>query len=59
MFSRLIEEYFERINYRSNGIECRVKISMTEIYSERISDLLDNSKNDLRIRSDKNGGTFI
>jgi kinesin family protein 5 len=36
-----------------------MKISMVEIYNEKIKDLLDISKNDLKIRSNKKEGIFL
>ena len=31
---------------------------MVEIYNEKIRDLLNSKKNDLKIRSNKNSGTY-
>ena len=36
-----------------------MKISMIEIYNEKIRDLLDQTKFDLKIRSNKSQGIFL
>lgn len=36
-----------------------MKISMVEIYNEKIKDLLDLTKTDLKIRSNKKEGIFL
>lgn len=36
-----------------------MKMSIVEIYNEKIRDLLDNSKQDLKIRENKSQGIFI
>ena len=36
-----------------------MKISMVEIYNEKIKDLLDSTKNDLKIRSNQNMGIYL
>ena len=41
------------------NIESKIKISMIEIYNEKIKDLLDQTKFDLKIRSDKSRGIFL
>ena len=41
------------------NIEAKIKISMVEIYNEKIRDLIDVSKQDLKIRSNKKDGIFL
>lgn len=52
---RLVEDIFEAIADAEEGIEFTVKISYVEIYNEKIRDLLDNNKTNLRIRDSKQG----
>jgi kinesin family protein 5 len=42
-----------------DNIEAKMKVSMVEIYNEKIKDLLDSSRSDLKIRSNKTNGIFI
>lgn len=55
---RLVEAVFDAIEESVEGIEFTVKISYIEIYNERIHDLLDVSKVNLRIR-DSDKGVWI
>ena len=43
----------------SEDIDFQVKVSMIEIYREKIRDLLEPSKTNLQIHEDKNKGIFI
>lgn len=56
---RMVTTVFEAIGNSPDYIEFRLKISLVEIYMERLRDLLDISKNDLKIREDKNRGIYI
>lgn len=56
---RMIRTVFNRIETASENIEFTVKISMIEIYMERIKDLLDTSKDNLKIHEDKTKGVYI
>jgi kinesin family protein 5 len=51
---------FEKIDNASEDIEFTVKVSMVEIYLERIKDLLDPTKTNLKIKEDaKKKGVYI
>ena len=50
---RMVRTVFNRIETANESIEFTVKISMIEIYMERIKDLLDPSKDNLKIHEDK------
>lgn len=50
---RMVDTVFEHINEAPEHIEFRIKISIVEIYMEKIKDLLDNTKNNLIVREDK------
>lgn len=56
---RLISETLGRIDSSPKNIEAKMKISMVEIYNEKIRDLLDQNKQDLKIRANKKDGIFI
>ena len=50
---------FEKIETASEDIEFTVKISMIEIYMEKIADLLDPTKTNLKVHEDKSKGIYI
>ena len=54
---RIVETIFESIQNSDEHMEYTVKVSHVEIYMERIRDLLDPSKTNLRIRENK--GIYI
>ena len=56
---RMVRTVFNRIDNSSENIEFTVKVSMLEIYMEKIRDLLDPSKSNMQIKTDKNKGIFI
>jgi len=56
---RTIKDTFEFIRNTTESIEFTVKISMVEIYMEKVMDLIDPSRKDLNIREDKVKGIFI
>ena len=56
---RMVQMAFERIGEASKKIEFTVKSSMVEIYNEKIKDLLDVSKDNLKIHEDKTKGVYI
>lgn len=41
------------------NMETKMKISMVEIYNEKIRDLIDIQKQDLKIRANKKDGIFL
>jgi len=56
---RMVKTVFNRIENASEDIEFTVKISMVEIYNEKIKDLLDPTKTNLKIHEDKVKGIYI
>ena len=56
---RMVRTIFNKIDNSSENIEFTVKVSMAEIYMERIKDLLDPRKVNLGIKTDKVKGIFI
>lgn len=56
---RMVKTVFEKIENASEDIEFTVKISMIEIYMEKIKDLLDPTKTNLKVHEEKNKGLYI
>ena len=56
---RMVRTVFNRIETASANVEFTVKVSMAEIYNERIKDLLDPSKDNLKIHEEKSKGIYI
>ncbi|CAJ1446183.1 unnamed protein product [Effrenium voratum] len=56
---RMIWSVFDGISQAADYIEFVVKVSIVEIYNERIRDLLDPKKDNLKIHEDKARGVFI
>jgi len=56
---RMVRTMFSRISSASEQIEFTVKISMVEIYMEKIRDLIDTSKNNLQVADVKGRGIWI
>ena len=55
----MVRTIFNRIETASENIEFTVKIAMSEIYNERIKDLMDPSKDNLKIHEEKGKGVYI
>jgi len=55
----MVRTVFNRIETSSENMEFSVKVSMSEIYNEKIRDLLDTRKNDLKIHEEKGKGIYI
>jgi kinesin family protein 5 len=55
----MINHVFSAINSSTENIEFRIKVSLVELYMEKLRDLIDLNKSDLKIRSDKKRGVFI
>lgn len=55
----MINHVFNAINSSTENIEFRIKVSLVELYMEKLRDLIDSNKSDLKIRSDKKRGVFI
>lgn len=56
---RMVWSVFNGIYHADEHIEFVVKVSIVEIYNERIRDLLDRKKDNLKIHEDKTNGVFI
>ena len=56
---RMVRTVFNQIETASEAIEFTVKVSMVEIYMEKIRDLIDPTKDNLRIHEDVKKGVFI
>ena len=56
---RMVRTVFNRIETASEAIEFSVKVSMVEIYMEKIRDLIDPSKDNLRVHEDKQKGVYL
>ena len=56
---RMVRTVFNRIESASECIEFTVKVSMVEIYMEKIRDLINPDKDNLEIRQEKGKGVYI
>jgi len=56
---RMVWSVFDGIYNAPEHVEFLVKISIVELYQEKIRDLLDTSKENLKIHEDKNRGIYI
>jgi kinesin family protein 5 len=56
---RMVRTVFEEIENSSEDIEFTVKVSMIEIYMEKVKDLIDPKKSNLKIHEDKVKGIYI
>ena len=56
---RMVRTVFNRIETASENIEFTVKIAMIEIYMEKIRDLLDPSKDNLKVHEEKGKGVYV
>ena len=56
---RMVRTVFARIETAGEHLEFTVKISMIEIYMERIKDLLDPQKCNLKVHEEKNKGVYV
>jgi kinesin family protein 5 len=50
LIPRLVESIFSRIAQSPDYIEFRLKLSFIEIYMEKLRDLIDVNRTDLKIR---------
>jgi kinesin family protein 5 len=55
----MIRTVFARIETAGEHLEFTVKISMIEIYNERIKDLLDPAKDNLKVHEEKSKGVYV
>ena len=56
---RMVAGIFGKIESAPEDIEFTVKVSFIEIYNEKIRDLLDPKKMNLKVREDKDTGVFV
>ncbi|OMJ87327.1 hypothetical protein SteCoe_11015 [Stentor coeruleus] len=56
---RMVTTVFDKISEAEDCIEFSVKLSYCEIYLEKIKDLLDTSKTNLKIHEDRARGVYI
>lgn len=56
---RMVSFLFNQIDIAAEEIEFSVKVSMVEIYMEKIRDLVDITKTNLKISEDPKKGIFI
>jgi kinesin family protein 5 len=56
---RMVRTVFNRIENADVNIEFQVKVSMCEIYNEKIKDLQNPKMNNLRIHEEKGKGVYI
>jgi len=56
---RGVLQIFDRINNSPEQLEFTVKVSMVEIYMERIKDLFNPKENNLKISEDKIKGISV
>lgn len=56
---RMVSQVFELIGMSDESIEFSVKVSMIEIYREKIRDLIEPSKTNLQIHEDKNKAIYV
>ena len=56
---RMVRTVFSKIQNMSDNVEFTVKVSMAEIYMEKIRDLLDSTKTDLKIKENSAKGIYI
>lgn len=56
---RMVQGIFEKIESAAEDIEFSVKVSMIEIYNEKIRDLLNPEKVNLKIHENKDKGVYV
>lgn len=56
---RMIRHIFDHILNSSADLEFTVKVSMIEIYQEKLKDLIDVTRTNLNVREDKTKGLYI
>ena len=55
----MVRTVFNRIDTASDQIEFSVKVSMIEIYMEKIRDLLEPSKDNIKIHEERGKGIYM
>jgi kinesin family protein 5 len=56
---RMVRTVFNRIDNASEKIEFIVKVQMIEIYNEKIKDIIDTTKDNLKINEDPIKGLYV
>lgn len=56
---RMVGGIFEKIETAPEEVEFTVKVSFIEIYNEKIRDLLDPKKNNLKVHESKEDGVYV
>ena len=56
---RVVMKIFDHVDQADENLEFVVKVSFLEIYMEKIRDLLDKTKDNLRVREDPNKGVWV
>ena len=56
---RIVNDIFTAIDASSDSLEFMAKVSYIEVYLEKIRDLLDPSKHNVRIREDRRKGVWL
>lgn len=56
---RMVTGFFKQIAEQPEDMEFSMKVSFVEIYNEKIKDLLDPRKNDLKIHENKQLGVHV
>jgi kinesin family protein 5 len=56
---RMVRTVFNRIDTASDAVEFSVKVSMIEIYMEKIRDLLEPKKDNIKIHEEKSKGVYM
>ena len=59
MIPRMVSHIFEEIGNAGQEMEFQVKVSMVEIYMEKVHDLINPSTQDLKIREERGKGVYI
>ena len=59
MIPRMVSHVFDQILAAPPEMEFEIKVSMIEIYMEKVRDLVDPTKTDLKVREDRNKGVYI
>lgn len=56
---RMVTTVFSHVNTSPKHVEFKIKLSIVEIYLEKIRDLLDPTRNNLQVREDRTRGVYI
>ena len=56
---RIIDTVVDRMRVKPSNIDLRAKVSLVEIYNEKVTDLLDLTRRNLKLRENRKKGVFI